>query len=230
MLDFNFAFMEIFVFLYIIAYIMMFIAFIFKAIAISGMTKRRGIKNSWLCFVPVAQNFMFGHILDNINAYNNKKTYFGIALLIISIINVICVFLAYFDPFFIDVNVYNILYLINPITHILNLVISIFIFKDYSNRSWGIFSVISVFFGLNFIFIFFLRKKVPVSMCFIKQDQHLFDLNEQHLQMLWNNYHSIKPQMQTWDQFLLLNFIPMQYTNMGGANNWQQPPNYNNQF
>ncbi len=64
---------------------------------------------------------------------------------------------------------------------------------------------------MDFIFLFLIRKNVPRSLCFTQQDMWQFEENRAYLQMLWREYHSFKPPLQSCYHFLSFNFIPKQY-------------------
>ncbi len=224
------SFFIIFIGIYLFILLILFVSYIFKSIAIAGMAKRRGIDNSWLGFIPIAQSFMLGSILDNINAYRHKKTYYGIILLTL---NIIYVALSSSAVWLFQSNISVItVSLLTPTIRIFNLIIAFLIFKDYTPKSWVLFGILSAIFQLDFIFIFCLRKKVPVSMCFSQQDEWQFEMNQPQLQMLWNGFHSQPVKTQSWAEFLMMNFVPaqqnsyQQYNNMGnpyaGQNNGNQ--------
>lgn len=214
-------FEELFIIVYLIAFLIASVIFVFEAIAISGMAKRRGIENTWLAFIPVAQKFMLGKILDNINAYRHKKTFFSVVLAAINLVVIalsVGAYLSYRSQI-----PYIILSILQPISHVLNVVVLFLIYKDYSVKSWLVFGILSLFMNLDFIFLFCLRKVVPISMCFSKQDEWQFEMNENQLQLLWAGYHMQPYKTQTWAEFLMMNFVPVQQYNPNMQGTYNNP-------
>lgn len=179
-----------------ITLIIVFIFYIFGAIGIQTMAKRRGIENAWLAYIPIAQFFIIGSIFDNINAYKNKQTNYKIILLIIGLISSG----SAIEP--------ALSMLISLAFRGLYLYCLYFIYKDYANGSEVLFLILTAIFQLDYIFLFVFRKKVPVSMCFREEDELQFPANKLQLQMLWDQYHAV-PQMQPWSNFLIANFRPI---------------------
>lgn len=182
-----------------IAFLSLLVFYIFGAIGIHTMAKRRGIENPWLAYIPVAQFYVIGSIFDNINAYKNKQTNYKVILLIIGLISSGSG-LAGIDP-------------------VLPMIVSLgfrglylyclfFIYKDYLSGNEVLFLILSTIFQIDYIFLFAIRKKVPVSMCFREEDEWQFPGNKPQLQMLWNQYYTT-PQMQSWTEFLISNFRPI---------------------
>jgi hypothetical protein len=52
--------------------------YIFESIGFAKMAYNRGMKNSWLAWVPIAREFLVGSIADDIHDLSGKKTVFRI--------------------------------------------------------------------------------------------------------------------------------------------------------
>lgn len=185
-----------------IIYQILILAFIYfaQAIGIYEIAKRRGIKNTWLSFIPFGQQFLLGAILDNISAYKYKKTNYRFLLLGIIILG--------YSLTYVGNNTLTLMAIVTNIYLLLLKFVYFFIYKDYTPKHAFTFILLSVIISCEFVFIFMLRKNVPVSMCFSMQDEWQFEVNQPRLQILWNEYHS-SPQMQSWSEFLTANFVPI---------------------
>ncbi len=87
------------------------ISFIFKSIAIAGITKRRGLEGSWFAYIPMLRDTILATVVDDIYAYKRKKSKFtktqfllGLSILITcpvitqsneAIVLIIVLFIAY---------------------------------------------------------------------------------------------------------------------------------------
>lgn len=191
------------------------VGYIYKSIAIINIAKKRGIDNAWMGFIPILQGYVFGDIYDNINEYHDKITGFGAVLRFINLVCCIllgvCAYRHYvygFTPIY-TTGVFLLM------LRIFNLKVAFKIYKDYSPQSWILLGVLSILFGIDFMILFCIRKNVPVSMCFTQADEWMFESNKPALKMLWNQYHYSRNK-QTWYEFLLMNFTPVQFR-------WYQP-------
>lgn len=200
--------MVLFMFIFLILAVIGIALYVIGAVGINTMAKRRGIDNAWLAYIPIAQVYIVGCIIDNINAYKNKKTDFKIILLILSILG------SGSGSFVATEFSYGIAILLSLGFRATYLYALYFIFKDYSKDSEVLWIVLSAIFQIDFIVLFALRKKVPISMCFRAEDEWQFDANKLQLQSLWNQYHTT-PQMQDWTGFLITNFTPSSNNTQG---------------
>lgn len=167
------------------------------------MAKKRGIENPWLAFIPITSSFIIGKILDNINSYRDKQTNFKMILLVLTLIPSIVSGLG--------ITTSAITTIVSVLTYALRfitLLIVFAIFRDYDPKHARLFFILSIFLYLDFIFLYIMRDKVPISMCFRLEDEHKFEANQPKLQLLWDEYHS-QPQMQSWTEFLTQNFVPI---------------------
>lgn len=182
------------------------ILFIFKAIGIASLAKRRNINNYWFAFIPIMQDYMLGKVLDNINSFKYRKTNYCFGLFIMNCYIVPVSILAMFTE------MPQILYSLNGIVsllyRILLMVVCFKIYKDYSPKNWFLLGLLSIFFHMEEILLLTIRKKVPVSMCFNEDDEWLFESNQPQLKMLWKNYHSYKPTQTFGEYLIMVGFYP----------------------
>lgn len=57
------------------------IAFIFQAIGLSTMMKKRGLKHAWVSFIPIVNFYGIGYLCDDINRYRKVQTKYRITIL-----------------------------------------------------------------------------------------------------------------------------------------------------
>lgn len=201
----------IFQIIFILIAIIVFLIFIIKGIGIAGLAKRRNIKNSWLAFIPIMQDYMLGKIIDNINAFKYRKTYYCFWLFILSCyiipITTICMFSHNDIP--------QIFYSLNGIFatlyRILTLIVCFSIYRDYSPKNWVLLGFLSIFLQIESLCLLGLRKNVPMSMCFNEEEEWQFEANQPQLKMIWQNYHYYKPMISFGEYLIMMNFTP----NMG---------------
>lgn len=187
--------------------------YIFSAIGISTMAKRRGIENSWFAFIPLVSNFTLGSIVDNINAYQQKNSNYKLILLVLGVL--VSIFGGVTENYARSTSHEAILIIASMLAIVFRIfmLISLYnIYKDYSYGNEVLFTILSAIFVMDFIFIFALRKKVPVSMCFSPDEQWQFKENQATLQVLWTQFHSYNPPLMSFGEFLMMNFVPIQYS------------------
>lgn len=177
--------------------------YILVTYGIFQIAKRREIENPWLAFIPVTTSFILGKILDNINSYRNKQTNFKMILFVLTLIPSI---VSGAGVMISGVN--TIIFVLTYTLRFITLFIVFAIFRDYDPKHATLFFLLSIFLNLDFIFLFLMKDKVPVSMCFRLEDEHKFKENQPTLQLLWNQFHA-QPQTQNWTEFLKENFVPV---------------------
>lgn len=197
-------------FLVLIIFLLAGIGYIFNSFGLYELAKRRSIDNPWLTFIPIARNYIIGEVYDNINSYQLKQTNFKVILLVFSL----CIsgFNGSSATFFMGAVAFGV-----TVSAIVNVVFRIFvlislyeIYQDYSPDNAVLLIVLSAIFYIDFFVLFFIRKNVPVSMCFTKIDAYLFERNKQQLKFLWDDYHKNPQfQIQSWAEFLNANFVPI---------------------
>lgn len=186
-----------------------------NAFGIYEMAKRRGLSQPWLALVPFGQQYLIGEILDSISAYRNKKTNFRFIILGIVVFGFFLAGITETIGFASTI----MLALFNVYNFILK-GIYFFIYRDYVPKHAIALIIISIFIQCETIIIFCIRKQVPVSMCFTKEDEWRFDANKLTLQVLWSQYHTSKnqafvenpmqaAQIPSWTEFLRENFRPI---------------------
>lgn len=173
------------------------IFYIFEAIALYTIAKKRGIANPWLSFIPIINQFMVGAIADNINAYVNKRTSYRFLLLVLNIVNQLMngFYMAAFVKMLLNGGFDLILtgdtllleqkmLALNGLSGIMGLVsiacmviyyIALYrIFVDYNQNSAVAFLILSILFkgfGLPYFFLFSLRNKPSASLYYAQQMQ-----------------------------------------------------------
>lgn len=167
------------------------VMYILQALGIFNMSKKLGINNAWLCFVPVVNTYAFGKVAEKYVKQDGKPSAkFGIWLLVLNILLVIALFvlLAVLVVFVIgiagieDVMLEDsaavraeILSFIIPfiavyfVTLALAIVLSVMqyvalwrIFAIFSYNNATLFLILSILFGiLTPIFLFIIRNNPP---------------------------------------------------------------------
>lgn len=200
--------------LIILALIIGIVYYYFNLIGIYTIAKRRGIENSWIAFIPIINLVVYGDILDNINAYENRKTHYKFVMITLLFLTTATTLytmasVAYYGSY--SHNLWNFIFIIITFIcfNILILIVKYYIYKDYAPKLAVLLLIFTIFFKIDYAILFVIRKKVPVSMCFSINERWLFELNQLRLQSLWEEYHFTKPQNMTFGEFLLLNFIPV---------------------
>ncbi len=185
-----------------IYYILLLTIVVFNALGLYEIAKRRGLKNPWFAFVPLGQQYLQGEILDSISAYRGLKTSYR--FIIVGIITISFILVGFSA---VSGLASTILLICFNIYSFFTKDIYFFIYKDYFPKHAIACVIVSLFIYCEFIIVFAIRKNVPVSMCFKREDEWQYETNKPTLQMLWNEYHST-PQIQSWTEFLTANFTP----------------------
>lgn len=175
----------------VISFLFVFIFYIFNAIGLYTISKRRGYKNAWLAYIPVVNSYVLGAITDNINTCYNKKSSFRIWLLVLSIVNFVVGFAGFgaifgnFESFIRDTLIYDSLpnsniiasifvssslnWLIGIVVFVLTCICQYKIFTDYNKNNATLFLVLSILFHISPFFIFAIRNKPSASLYFANQ-------------------------------------------------------------
>ena len=66
-------------------FILGFIDYIFFSLALYNLAKSRNLNNAYLAWIPVLNSYAMGCICDSINSHYNKKTFFRIIMLALSV-------------------------------------------------------------------------------------------------------------------------------------------------
>ncbi len=163
-----------------------FVFYIFNALGLYQISKRRGYKNAWLAFIPVVNSFVLGGIADNINACYMKKSNHRIWLIVLQLINC-ALYFAYIgvlfsfmvkviqqaiyygaQPQYSDVAPIMLMGLLMGLVSIALLVFTCIcwykIFADYSPNNATLFLILSILFGIAPFFIFAIRNKPSASL------------------------------------------------------------------
>ncbi len=161
----------ILLFMLFILFIISFLFYIFTSIGIYNIAKKRNIEYPWLAFIPLAQDYNLGAIVDNINAYRQKQTNNKFILLGLSIAfsMVNSTKVSMFSDFGVTFGILSIIIMIAHRVYRLKILYDIY--QDYAPSNAVLFLVLSTIFYIDFVFLFAIRNKVPKSMCFSKQDE-----------------------------------------------------------
>lgn len=170
--------------------------YIFNAIGLYTLSKRRGYDKPWLAWIPFARAYLLGKIADNINVCSNKKTANRIWTLIADVLGSITYFIAcigilrvMLSPNFMksiinDSMNEEALFLMLPIV-MLSLLYSLFqlvrviffsiaqyrIYSDYSPTNAVAFVILGIFFQLSPFFLFSIRNKPSISAYYSQNPQ-----------------------------------------------------------
>lgn len=161
------------------------IFFIIQAVGLYNISKKRGMKNSFLSFIPVASCYIAGNIADNINSCIGKKTMmrllFPLANAIFLVGTVISFSqlsgemfsgimtatddMAIFETMMPLLAITGITSLLNLAYMITKLITLYRIFADYVPNNAVLYMVLSIFFQfLTPFFILSIRNKPSISM------------------------------------------------------------------
>lgn len=167
-----------------------FVFYIFDAIGVYQLSKRRGYRNAWLAFIPIANSYALGGLADNINFCYGKKSSFRIWLLVLRIINsftgVIMIapmftFIAeainysYFDETYLaqfftsTMLTSSFIGLISIGLTIVTYICQYKVYSDYSPKNATMFLVLSILFGIAPFFLFAIRNNNSASLYYSAQ-------------------------------------------------------------
>lgn len=163
--------------------------YIFNAIALYSISKKRGYNNAWIAFIPIVNFYLMGAIADNINLSINKKTGFRYLLLIFSGASSVFQVMKSFVfvksvediSLFIEdptqyAGAFTAMSALSGFSGLIGigfLVVLGFvlyrIYMDYSPNSAVVFLIFSLLFRLYPFFLFAIRNKPSVSMFYANQ-------------------------------------------------------------
>lgn len=142
--------------LLIVALLIALVAYILFALGLSRMAKLRGLDNTFLAWIPVANAYLLGKVADDVNRYLGKQTNYRTILLVLSIIS----FAGGFIPVVGALASFGC-----GIAMIVVQAIALYaIYKDYSPDNAVIMLVTSIIFSISFIFLFAIRNKRPITL------------------------------------------------------------------
>lgn len=165
--------------------------YLFQALGLYTISKRRGYKNAWLSFIPVVNAYVLGGIADNINFCTGKRTRYRVFLLIASIAyalvqSIMLIVLIQKLPEYIfmietgsDRMVLHYMMqmmvfsmagsLFSLIFVVLQAICLYKVYQDYAGNSAVIFLVLSILFGISPFFLFGLRNRPSASLYYRQQ-------------------------------------------------------------
>ncbi|MEG0691749.1 MAG: hypothetical protein RR444_01570 [Oscillospiraceae bacterium] len=176
----------------VIGFAIAFTFYLFNAIGLYQISKRRGYKNAWISFIPVVNSYVLGAITDNINACYMKKSNYRIWLVVLNAIGFL-ISVTSFGLLFGNIaqlinqatyygsispsNIYlTQLVLISSITSLISIVLLVLtyiceykIYSDYAPNSATIFLILSILFRLSPFFMFTIRNKPSASLYYAHQ-------------------------------------------------------------
>lgn len=172
-----------------ITFIIGLVFYIFTAISLYAISKKRGYDKPWLAFIPIANFYLMGAIADNINLVIKKKTIFRRLALILSgsfIFSLIMIFVFIFkgvenseainqNPslslgIIMGVGIFYILIIILRICYLILLGFILYrIYMDYTPNNAVAFLVLSLIFKIHPFFLFSIRNKPSISMYYVNQ-------------------------------------------------------------
>lgn len=156
------------------------VAFVFEAIGLYEILKRRGYKNPWLTYIPIAQSYLLGSTADSINRSRGKKsnhwiwltitkglaTFIFAAIFVWALLNVFIVILVGeavdWNGFFIAfLQMFPFIYLLSAVAYVFECVCHYKIFSEYSYSNATILILLSVFLAIAPFILFVIRKNPP---------------------------------------------------------------------
>lgn len=169
-----------------------FVFYIFNALGLYQISKKRGYKNAWLAFIPVVNSFVLGGIADNINACYQKKSSYRIWLLILNIVSTFAggiyaiVAVGNFFQLVQEALIYgavssysgfiaetllfsSLMSLVSIAMMILNFICQYKLYSDYAPNNATLFLVLSILFSIAPFFIFAIRNKPSASLYYVNQ-------------------------------------------------------------
>jgi len=171
-------FMTIAIGFVVVALLVSLVFYIFNAIALYSIAKRRRMNNAFLAFIPIANKYYLGKIADDISRTMNKKTNHAKRILIPMVIGVA---IDVVGSFFAGLGTALISLYTGGETGVaiigLSIVISLFsgaalivsaifkyialysIFKEYSNSNAVLFIILSVLLSISPFLLFAIRNK-----------------------------------------------------------------------
>lgn len=179
--------LSVFVIAFVLSFIIMLACYIFEAIGMYTISKKRGYNKPWLAFIPFANSYLFGAVTDNINAVNGKKSSFRVWLLVLKIINTVISFaysvlvlvpMLMFLIDYIDYGYYGGLpemliaatvifaFIISAVSITYTILIYIAlhkIFSCYSRKNAVMFTVLNILFGIAPFILFAIRNNRPLT-------------------------------------------------------------------
>ncbi len=144
---------------FIIIAIVLVVSYVFFGIALYKIAQRRNIENPWLAWVPIANYYLLGQVVDQIFVYKGKKPFFAPVLLALVSANMFMSLLTGF------IGIFGILAV--PVS--LALTVLIYwayyeIFSDYTPKNATMFLVLSILFSIPWVFLFVIRDRQSISM------------------------------------------------------------------
>lgn len=183
LIEFLLAFLLVFAVVMLVLLAIAVVSYVLQSIGLMQMAKRRGIKNPWLAWIPVASGYLLGKISDDINYRNGKLTKRRI---LIPVFSGVCLFFYVCESaltfslaaasarnyYSYDMNQLVFTFLIHmllmlgaaAVAQIFTYMSLYNIFEDYYPKNKVLFTILSIFVSLAApIIIFALRNKPPVS-------------------------------------------------------------------
>ncbi len=148
----------------IVCVVLSVVMYVFQALGIYSIAKRRGIEYAWMAWIPVVNYYMFGKVADEYNArVDGKKTSYAWGLLIGSIVTLVLAlvmipmaFTAIFAPvFWVGVAVVYFVLLAVSITMAVFQYIALYKIYKSTTESCVVLLVLSILFSFIMPFVLF---------------------------------------------------------------------------
>ncbi len=121
-----------------------------KSIGLMTMATNKGIENAWLAWIPIADLYIAGSILGEIDVFGNRLDNLGLWLPVVMVGGCVLAMIPFIGMIFsLAMMLFFLLFAYN-------------LFNLYSPEQATLFTILSIF-GLWPIFVFILRNNQPVS-------------------------------------------------------------------
>ncbi len=139
------------------------VVYIFTAIGLSKIANGRGMPG-FLAWIPLANTYLIGAVADDINwRGKGQKTYYGLILLIASLVSMVVTIPVgiaagegYTSTY---MTMMMVTYAISLGLIVINCIAMYQIYNDYAPDSAVLYLILSILFGLSWVFIFIIRNK-----------------------------------------------------------------------
>ena len=126
------------------------IFYVLKSIGLMTMAANKGIENAWLAWIPVADLYIAGSILGEMDVFGNRLDNLGLWLPVVMVGGCVLAMIPFIGMLFsLAMMLFFLLFTYN-------------LFNLYSPEQATLYTILSIF-GLWAIFIFILRNNQPIS-------------------------------------------------------------------
>ena len=128
----------------------MIVFYVLKSLGVMAMAANKGIENAWLAWIPIADLYILGSIVEEMDLFGNRLTNLGMWLPVIMVGGIILEMIPIIGM------------LVGLAILVFFLLFSYQLFSMYSPSQAVLFTVLSIL-GLWPIFVFIIRNNQPVG-------------------------------------------------------------------